>query len=218
MASPRSLRALDLLNFFIADVQTGFGPFISVYLTANKWTQVEIGYALSLGTITAMVSQIPAGAFVDAIQSKRLAAMVGICAIMASAALFALFPTTLPVYLAEILHGIASCILSPVIAAISLRLVGIAALGERLGRNARFASIGNGIAAAVMGAAGSYLSSASVFWLTAALGVPALVALHFIEPVGKRTRDTTTYRFGWASLRALFGSRTLLVFWLCALL
>ncbi|HET6195637.1 MAG TPA: MFS transporter, partial [Acetobacteraceae bacterium] len=51
----RSARALDLVNFFIADVQTGFGPFIAVYLTANKWTQVEIGFALTLGTITAML-------------------------------------------------------------------------------------------------------------------------------------------------------------------
>ena len=49
--TPRgTLRALDLLNFFMADVQTGFGPFVAVYLTAHKWTQVEIGLALTLGT------------------------------------------------------------------------------------------------------------------------------------------------------------------------
>jgi hypothetical protein len=40
-------------------------------------------------------------------------------------------------------------VLGPVIAAISLGLVGHAALGERLGRNARFASIGNGVTAAL---------------------------------------------------------------------
>lgn len=29
-------RALDLVNFFVADVQTGFGPFVAVYLTTHK--------------------------------------------------------------------------------------------------------------------------------------------------------------------------------------
>jgi len=59
MASPRSLRGLDWLNFFVANTQTGFGPFIAVYLTTEAWTQVEIGEALSLGTAAAMLSQIP---------------------------------------------------------------------------------------------------------------------------------------------------------------
>ncbi len=218
MPSARSRRSLDLVNFFIADVQTGFGPFIAVYLTASKWTQVEIGFALTLGTITAMLSQIPAGAFVDAIRSKRMAAACGILAVMASALLFATHPAKLSVYVAEILHGFASCIISPAIAAVSLRLVGHAALGERLGRNARFASIGNGAAAAVMGGVGSYLSSSAVFWLTAALGVPGLIALYFIEPVAREVRQVTTHRFTWASLREVFTSRTLVVFWVAAML
>ena len=64
----RATRGLDLLNFFIAGEQTGFGPFVAVYLTARHWTQVEIGFALSLGTITAMVSQVPAGVLVDALR------------------------------------------------------------------------------------------------------------------------------------------------------
>lgn len=217
MASLRSGRALDLLNFFIADVQTGFGPFVAVYLTASKWTQVEIGFALTLGTITAMASQIPAGVFVDAISSKRWAAAFGILAVMGAALLFATHPAKLSVYVAEILHGFASCVITPAIAAISLRLVGHAAFGERLGRNARFASIGNGAAAAVMGAVGSYVSSSAVFWLTAALGIPGLIALWFIEPAHPEVRQTTTNPFKPADLRILL-SRPLLIFWLAALL
>ena len=68
---------------------------------------------------------------------------------------------------AAVLHAAASCVLGPAIAAISLGLVGHAAIGERLGRNARFASIGNGIAAAAMGACGYFLSSQAVFFVTA---------------------------------------------------
>lgn len=218
MASPRSYRALDLLNFFIADVQTGFGPFIAVYLTVSKWTQIEIGFALTLGTITALVSQIPAGALVDALHRKRAAAAFGILSITGSALLLALFPLKLPVYVAEILHGFASCIITPAVAAISLRLVGHAALGERLGRNARFASIGNGLAAAVMGAAGSYISDSAVFWLTAVLGVPALIALSFVQPAGHETRERTARPLQWKGLRDLVEDRRLMVFFACALL
>ena len=41
--SVRSTRGLDWFVFFLADVQTGFGPFVAVYLTTQKWTQIEIG-------------------------------------------------------------------------------------------------------------------------------------------------------------------------------
>ena len=74
-------------------------------------------------------------------------------------------------------------------AAISLGLVGHAAIGERLGRNARFASIGNGFAAAAMGACGYLLSARAVFIVTVLLLVPALLALRTISP--KRNRPGT---------------------------
>jgi MFS family permease len=184
MAISRSLRALDWLNFFLANVQTGFGPFIASYLTANKWTQGEIGVALSVGTATAMLSQVPAGALIDALRNKKGAGAAAIIAIAACALLLAASPTLLPVLAAELFHGFASCMLTPAIAAISFALVGHRALGDRLGRNARFASIGSAFAAAAMGAFGEYSSARAVFWLTAALTVPALIALSMIEHTG----------------------------------
>ena len=185
MAISRSLRALDWLNFFLANVQTGFGPFIASYLTANKWTQGEIGVALSVGTATAMLSQVPAGALIDAMRNKKGAGAAAIIAIAACALLLAASPTLLPVLAAELFHGFASCMLTPAIAAISFALVGHRALGDRLGRNARFASIGSAFAAAAMGAFGEYSSARAVFWLTAALTVPALIALSMIEDTGR---------------------------------
>jgi MFS family permease len=184
MATLRSLRALDWLNFFLANVQTGFGPFIASYLTSNKWTQGEIGIALSVGTATAMLSQVPAGALIDALRNKKGAAAAAIVAIAACALLLAASPTLLPVLAAEVFHGFASCMLTPAIAAISIALVGRHALGDRLGRNARFASIGSAVAAGLMGAFGEYSSARSVFWLTAALTLPAIVALWMIERTG----------------------------------
>jgi MFS family permease len=184
MALVRSLRALDWLNFFLANVQTGFGPFIASYLTSNKWTQGEIGVALSVGTATAMISQVPAGALIDVMRNKRMAGVLAIVAIAACALLLAASPTLLPVLAAEVFHGFASCMLTPAIAAISIALVGRHALGDRLGRNARWASIGSAVAAGLMGLFGEYYSARAVFWLTAALTIPAIVALSMIENTG----------------------------------
>ncbi|WP_338663722.1 MFS transporter [Pararoseomonas sp. SCSIO 73927] len=165
----------------MSNVQTGFGPFIAVYLTAQAWTELEIGLALSVGAFVTMVMQVPAGALVDATPNKRLAAGAALLAIAASALLLAVWPETLPVMVSEVLHGIASCVLGPSIAAISLALVGREGLGERLGRNARYAAVGSGVAAGLLGAAGAWLSGASVFWLTALLCVPSLLALAAIR-------------------------------------
>ncbi|WP_176081009.1 MFS transporter [Paraburkholderia tropica] len=179
--SLRSVRALDWLNFFVANVQTGFGPFIASYLASHKWTQGEIGLALSVGTISAMVSQVPGGAAVDALKNKKAAAAWAIIAIIASAVLLASSPTVIPVMAAEVFHGFASCMLVPAMAALALALVGRQNLGDRLGRNARWASIGSAVAAGLMGLCGEYISPRAVFWLTAALALPALVALAMIE-------------------------------------
>jgi len=175
--SKRSLRALDWFIFFLADVQTGFGPFIAVYLTTEKWTQGEIGLVLSIAGIVGLLGQMPGGAIIDAAKSERLVAGLAVATIGCVALAYAAWPIFPVVMTAAALHAAASCVLGPAIAAISLGLVGPLAIGERLGRNARFASLGNGFAAALMGTCGYLLSSRSVFLVTAALAIPTLLAL-----------------------------------------
>jgi MFS family permease len=168
---------LDWFNLFVANIQTGFGPFIAVYLVSQRWTQTSIGVALSIGTVAAMASQVPAGAVVDAIPNKTRVAAFSVLVFTACALMFAIYPIPLFVYLAEILHGISSCTLGPAIAAMSLVITGRFGMGLRLGRNARYAAVGNGVGALLMGACGQYISERAVFYLTAAFTLPALVAL-----------------------------------------
>jgi MFS family permease len=170
-------KALDWFNLFVANIQTGFGPFIAVYLTSQSWTQTSIGLALSIGTVAAMASQVPAGALVDAMPNKTRVAAFSVLAFTACALMFAIYPIPLFVYLAEILHGLSSCTLGPATAAMSLVIAGRFGMGKRLGRNARYSAIGNGVGAALMGACGQYVSERAVFYLTAALTLPALAAL-----------------------------------------
>src|SRR5215469_11888168 len=176
-SAARGFPGLDWLNFFVANFQTGFGPFISVYLTSAGWTQSAIGVALSTGTIASMASQVPAGALVDAIRNKRIAAAAAIVAIGVGALAIALWPNFLAISAAEVLHSFASAILGPAVAVITLALVDPSAFGERLGRNARYAAIGNAGAAGVMGVFAYSLGDRAVFLFAAALAIPALAAL-----------------------------------------
>jgi MFS family permease len=228
IASPSRQPALDWLNFFVANVQTGFGPFIAVYLTSEAWTQRDIGQVLSIGTFAAMLSQLPGGALVDALHNKRLAALAAALAIAASALIFAMAPRPLPVVIAEVLHGFASCMLMPAIAAISLQLVGRSGLGERLGRNARFSAIGSGVAAALLGACGTYVSERAVFYLTAALMLPGLACLLAIPVPEQQAKEVAlplpASAVGAApasprsEIRSLILDRRLWVFGLCVAL
>jgi MFS family permease len=179
--SARSTRALDWFVFFLADVQTGFGAFVAVYLTTEKWTQVEIGFILSVGGIIALLGQVPGGALVDWARSERLVAAVAVATIGVSAFAYGAWPIFPIVLLAAVLQAASSCVLGPAIAAISLGLVGRSAISVRLGRNARFASIGSGIAAAGMGACGYLLSSRAVFFVTVVLAIPTILAIAHIR-------------------------------------
>ena len=221
--SPGSQRGLDWFVFFVADVQTGFGPFLSVYLTTQKWTQVEIGMVLSIGGIVALLCQMPGGAIVDWARSERLVAGVALTGIATAALAYAVWPVFPVVFSAAVLHAAASCVLGPCIVALSLGLVGYAAMGDRIGRNARFASIGNGLAAAAMGAIGYFFSAQAVFFVTAALLFPTLFALSQIRP----REISPSLAHGCAperkdeespGLRALLGRRPLFILAGCAAL
>jgi MFS family permease len=215
---------LDWLNFFIANFQTGFGPFISVYLTSAGWTQGAIGAVLSAGTAASMASQVPGGALVDAMRSKRLAAAGAIATIVATALAIALWPNFLAITAAEVLHSFASAVLSPAVAAITLILVAPAVFGERLGRNARYAALGNAVGAALMGACGYYLTDRAVFLFAATLGVPALAALQTLPETGLPAKQACQTEAGPAPVHVarpswrLLKNRGLLAFACCAAL
>jgi hypothetical protein len=110
-----------------------------------------------------------------------LVAGLAVATIGVSAFAYAAWPIFPIVLLAAVLQAAASCVLGPTIAAISLGLVGRSTISRRLGRNARFASIGSGLAAAGMGACGYFFSSRSVFIVTLLLAIPTIVSVAFIR-------------------------------------
>jgi len=201
----------------VATLQTGFGPFIAVYLTGHKWTQASIGLALGLGTAVTVLSQVPAGMLVDALRSKRAAVFASTLLVAATAVLLALWPAPLAVMSALALHGFASCMLAPAIAAATLALTGPAGFAGRIGRNARYAALGNAGGALLMGVCGTLLNSRAVFWLAALLAAPALAALAMLnrgEAASPAPPPPPLAGGAWQLLR----DRRLLAFAGCALL
>ena len=182
LPSQASLRGLDAVNLFLAGTLSGFGPYVAVFLADQGWTQQSIGFVLTAAGLAGLLSQLPGGELLDAIRSKRAVVLVGATMIAAAALIIALRPTFPLVSAALVLQGITGGFLGLAIAAISLGLVGHAALGERLGRNQRFASAGGVIADGLMGFVAYFLSYRAIFLIAALLVVPLFAALARIRP------------------------------------
>ena len=215
---------MDWFVFFVADIQTGFGAFVAVFLTTQKWTQVDIGLVLTVSGLVSLIGQVPLGALVDAARSVRAVAVFALVAIGVCAFAFAAWPIFPVVLVSRVIHAAASCVLGLALVSISLGLVGERGMSERLGRNAAFASAGTAIAAAIMGACGYYLSSRAVFFLAGALVLPAIFALSRIRgdeigPASDAARGAPTNPKAVAvGLGEIVGNRPLVVFALCLVL
>ena len=170
------------MNFFVADVQTGFGAFVAFYLAHHEWSVRDVGFVLTIGSLAGVVSQIPGGALADALPWKRGLIAVGIGMIGIAALIFAVAPSYFPVLTASLVQGASGGVVTPAIGAINLGLVGRRAMSVRTGRNYRFAAGGHAATAAIMGLVGAYFQLGMIFVAAAALCIPALIALAFIRP------------------------------------
>jgi MFS family permease len=174
--SAQSLRALDWLNFFLADVRTGVGPFLAIYLATQHWNEQAVGVALTVGGLAGVLGQGPAGAVVDAVTSKRALIAGAIVLIAGGALALASWPARSLVMAVQIVLGVTGSVLGPAMAAVTLGLVGLRRMAERVGRNHRFDSAGNLTAAGACGIVGYALSGRAIFLFAAILVVPALWA------------------------------------------
>jgi MFS family permease len=145
-----ALRAFDVVNLFVAGALGGFGPFVALFLAQQGWPPGRIGFALTAGTVSGLLAPLPGGELLDRMKSKTILLAVGISIIGLSALMIGLLPSFPVALTAVVLQGMSAATIGLGIPAISLGLVGDAALAERLGRNQRFQSGGSLMAAALM--------------------------------------------------------------------
>ena len=178
-----SVRWLKALNFTIADVQNGMGPYAALFLQSSAhWNPAQIGTALAFGNIAQVLAQTPAGALIDQLRQKRAIVAVGIVLIAIACLATPLF-TTFPVVAgSQMLIGIAGAIFPPTLAAMALGLVGRRRMDRQMGTNQAFNAAGNVFAALAFGAVGYYFQLSWMFFFVVALCVISLLCLQRIRP------------------------------------
>jgi MFS family permease len=158
--------ALDWLNFLLADVRGGLGPYVSVYLlTEAGWDQATIGAVLTVSGLIGITMHTPLGMVIDATRSKRALIIGGVGALSACALAIAWRPTLPVVLAADIVMAALGGLFAPTVAAITLGLSPPGALAARLGRNVAFDRIGNLTVAALSAVVGTAFSLATIFYL-----------------------------------------------------
>jgi MFS family permease len=180
--SKKSLRSLDYLNVFLADVRDGVGPYLTIYLKASQnWNPAQIGLAMSASTIATVIAQTPAGALVDRLHHKRMLIVLAAVFVSIGCIAIALLPSFPVVIGSQVIIGVAAAIFPPAIAAITLGLVGHDRLDRRVGRNETFNHTGNVLAATLAGLAGYFITRQAIFFLVAAMAVGSIISVKMIR-------------------------------------
>ncbi len=175
-ASPTSLRALGALNFFLADVRDGLGPYLAIYLTSKlHWDPSRVGIAMAAMLVGTVVAQTPAGALIDRVRWKRMAVAVAAGVVALGCIVMITVPTFPVIVGAQATVGAAAAVFPPAIAALSLGIVGHARLAARTGRNEAFNHAGNVAAAILAAAAGYFVGYWTIFYLVAAMAAASSV-------------------------------------------
>ncbi|NEU12369.1 MFS transporter [Methylobacterium sp. BTF04] len=180
--SARSLRGLDALNFFLADVRDGLGPYLAIYLIAVRgpdqgWNEATTGLVMTIAGIAGLIAQTPAGALIDRTSSKRAIVIAGAIAVTVSCLILPFISNFYLVAATQSVAGIAGAIFPPALAAITLGVVGPKLFSKRIGRNEGFNHAGNATSAAIAGGTAYFFGPIVVFWLMAVLAALSIGAM-----------------------------------------
>ena len=219
----RNNLSLDGLNFFLADVRDGLGPYLAIYLLAvHRWDPASIGVVMTVAAMAGLVAQAPAGALIDRVRSKR--AVVAVAALVVTLGCLVLpFTSSFGlVALTQAIGAVAASVFAPAIAAISLGITGAKAFTRRTGRNETFNHAGNACAALLAGGFAWLFGPIAVFYLMAAMALASIVALSCVSAEAIDHDVARGLEAGQlvhgpvpSTLRVLLDNRTLLLFAIC---
>lgn len=225
----KSIVALQATNFFLADVQTGLGPFLAAYLAGAGWKPGRVGVALTVGGVITVLLQTPAGAIVDRLRCKR-AILIAASIVLGIGAILLMSSDAPPaVYTAEILIGATAPFLAPTLAAITMGIVGFRFFDRQFGINQSFNSAGNVFCALLVAAVSHLFGNRAIFLMAALLTLPTIASAAMIRArdidyeAARGSRDidannetNTKIKTPANLLTTLLGNRALLIFFLCA--
>lgn len=180
--SAPAARGLDALNFFLADVRDGLGPYLAIYLIAVRgpaqgWNEATTGAVMTIAGIAGLIAQTPAGALIDRSRHKPAIVIAGAVAVTLSCLVLPFVSDFYVVAATQSIAGIAGAIFPPALAAITLGIVGPKLFAKRIGRNEAFNHGGNATSAAIAGGTAYFFGPIVVFWLMALLAALSIGAM-----------------------------------------
>ncbi|WP_112289728.1 MFS transporter (plasmid) [Rahnella variigena] len=175
--SIRSLQALCLTSFFIADVRDGLGPFLGIFLTQRHWQPDDIGLLMTAGGVAGLLATLPAGFITDASKNKRLILSL-LCVLITGTTLLLWFSqANAVVAFSQIVSGICAAFVGPLITGITLGLTGQKGFSAQMGKNEAFNHGGNFITALIAGGIAWYWGIGGIFILMTCTMLLTLIAL-----------------------------------------
>ncbi|KAK8115763.1 hypothetical protein PG984_012265 [Apiospora sp. TS-2023a] len=181
--SVRALRGLDAVNFFLADVRDGLGPYLAIYLIsvrgpAHGWNEATAGTVMTIAGIVGLIATTPIGWLIDLTNFKR--AVIAVGAVLITVSCIVLPWASYNFYLVAVTQSvaaIAATAFAPALAAISLGIVGPVRFSRRVGRNEGFNHAGNAFAAGLTAGLAHVYGPVVVFWLSGALAVVSILCI-----------------------------------------
>lgn len=177
-----SVLALNALNFFMADVRDGLGPFLGVFLQQRQWSPGEIGVVMTIGGLAGMAATTPLGALIDKTKAKRAVIVLAALATVVATLAILFISSFWTVAVSQAVTGIAGAAVGPAIAAMTLGLVKQKGFPHQLGRNEAFNHGGNVAAALLAGIFGYLLGLGAVFAVMSAMAVFSIISVLAIDP------------------------------------
>jgi len=167
--SDRSLVALAVLNFFLADARDGLGPFLDGFLATQGWSPMTLGIVATLGGVLGMIATPLFGAWVDASHRKRSLIIIPVILVTVAALWTLASPGNASVFGGQSATAIVGAVIGPALMGLTLGLVGEARFSRQVARNEFWNHAGN------------VVSLAAIYFATTAFGTTGIIALMLLS-------------------------------------
>ncbi|MCJ8209038.1 MFS transporter [Mucilaginibacter sp. RS28] len=171
---------LQSLNFFMADLQAGVGPFLGLFLLAHGWKSGLIGSVMTIGGVAGMIMTIPAGALIDATKRKRFFVVISAIFTILASCIILLTQEFWLVSISQVATAIAGSVIGPAIIGITLGIVKQEGFNRQNGHNQAYNHAGNVVGSALSGYLGYKFGMHAIFLLAAVFGVLSIISVLMI--------------------------------------
>jgi len=180
ISNQQAIRPLQSLNFFMADLQAGVGPFLGIFLLAHGWKSGLIGSVMTIGGVAGMLMTIPAGALIDATKRKRFYVVIAAVFTIIASCIILITQNFWLVSISQVATAIAGSAIGPAIIGITLGIVKQKGFNRQNGHNQAYNHAGNVVGSALSGYLGFKFGMPAIFVLSAVFGLLSILSVLLI--------------------------------------